>query len=255
MATFKILTPYTPLFSAFYDYFLTPAVFKGLGSELQKIFLKVVAPNSRLLDVGCGNGQYAIEIVQKRPDLHVTALDSSLEQVKQAQKKARQLGLEEQVRFLEGTVLELPFNKEDFDHVYSIGSIKYWTDRKKALSECLRVLKPGGNIFVLEADRSCYYQDVVNWVNQTEIPLALKPVFERYYHTYVVNHSIALDDAQELWSALPLVNKDGPRRIPGIPCLVMSATKQRSSSHLSEIQCGRMDNVIQDSFWQGKLLD
>jgi ubiquinone/menaquinone biosynthesis C-methylase UbiE len=255
MSAFYILTPYTPLFSAFYDYFITPAVFDGLWVELQKNFLKVVAPNSHLLDVGCRSGQYAIEIVQKRPDLQVTGLDSSPEQVKQAQKRARQLGLEEQVRFLEGTALELPFKKEDFDHIYSIGSIKHWADRKKGLSECLRVLKSGGNIFVIEADQGSYYQDVVNWVNKIQVSLPLKPILEMYYHTYVAGQSIALEDAQDLWSALPLVNKNGPRKILGIPGLVMSATKQHSSSHLSEIQCGKIDNVIENSFWDGKLLD
>jgi ubiquinone/menaquinone biosynthesis C-methylase UbiE len=226
MSAFDMLTPYTPLYSAFYDYYIAPSILELSRIDFQENFVNMVGSNCRLLDVGCGGGHQAIDIVQRRPDIHITGLDLSPEQIKRAQKRARKLGLEKQVQFLEGTSLDLPFSNEDFDHVYSIGSIKHWTDKKKGLSECLRVLKPGGNLYLLEADRSCYYEDVMSWLKTTRIPFPLKPIFKMFFFTYVSGQSIDLYDANELWNFLPLVNKKGAYRVPKNPVLVMHGKKQ-----------------------------
>lgn len=200
MSVFPILTPHTPLFSAFYDYFLTIISLESSWKEFQKNFLESIPLHSRLLGVGCGSSQCAINIVQNRPDLHITGLDSSPEKVKQAQIMIHKLGLEKQVKFIERMTLELPTDEENFDYVYTIDSVKYWKDKEKNITEFLHVLKPGGKIFVIEVDQSYYYQDAFNWINQNHVLLQIKPILEIYYQAYIENRSITLDDAQELWS-------------------------------------------------------
>ncbi|MCP6760312.1 MAG: methyltransferase domain-containing protein [Fischerella sp. CENA71] len=254
MSVFPILIPHTSLFSAFYDYFLTIISLENSCKEFQKSFLESIPLHSRLLGVGCVSIQCAINFVQNRPDIHVTALDSSPEKVKQAQIIIRELGLHKQVKFIERMTLELPVDEEIFDYVYIIDSVKYWNDKEKGITECLRVLKPGGKIFVIEIDQNFYYQDAFNWINQNHVLLPIKPILEIYYQAYIENRSITLDDAQELWSSLPLINKDAPRRILGTPILVMSGTKQHYNYQASEVQL-MIDDNISDSFWCGKLLD
>nr|AIH14809.1 ubiquinone/menaquinone methyltransferase [Westiella intricata UH HT-29-1] len=256
MSVFPILTPHTPLFSSFYDYFLSVISLEDSWKEFQKKFLQSIPLHSHLLGMGCGSSQCAINVVQNRPDLHVTALDSSPEKVKQAQIMMRELGLEKQVKFIESMTLELPFNEVNFDYVYTINSVKYWKNQEKSITECLRVLKPGGKIFIIEVDQSYYYQDAFNWINQNHVLLPIKPILEIYYQIYIENRSINLDDAQELWSTLPLINKDAPHRILGTPLLVMNGTKQHYNYQLRAVK-PKVDNGhdISGSFWCGKLLD
>jgi len=62
--------------------------------------------------------------------------------------KKQRIGLG--LKFIEGNAEELPFESNSFEH-YTVGfGIRNVTDRKKALSECLRVLKPNGKMVCLD---------------------------------------------------------------------------------------------------------
>jgi ubiquinone/menaquinone biosynthesis C-methylase UbiE len=225
MALFRISSPYGRMYSAFYDHFVSPAVYKVAEDDLHGTFLKEVGHGQRILDVGCGGGQHAIEVAVQRPDLQVVGLDLSAEFIRRARQRASVAGTGSRLEFVEGNALALPFEAGEFDHVYSLGSIKHWPDMTKGLAECLRVLKPGGQLLVLEADRSCRFSDVVAWTRNTRVPRPLHIVLHLYFRTFVAGQSIDLGDAGELWTSLPLVDIDGPRRIPGTPALVMSGRK------------------------------
>jgi len=51
-------------------------------------------------------------------------------------------------RFLRADGRRLPFSDRRFDHVNLVGGLSYMTDRRQALSEIRRVLKPGGTLFL-----------------------------------------------------------------------------------------------------------
>ena len=50
----------------------------------------------------------------------------------------------EGISFKQGNVLDLPFEDDRFDVVFSNGVLHHTTDWKKGLAELMRVLKPGG---------------------------------------------------------------------------------------------------------------
>ena len=225
VAAFRISSPYGRIYSAFYDHFVSPAVFRVLEDELHKVFVDRVGRGERVLDVGCGGGQHAIELARQRPDIHLVGVDLSAEFVRRARKRAAEAGLDDRVVFVEGSALELPYGGEEFDHVFSAGSIKHWPDMGKGLSECLRVLKPGGQLLVMEADRGCRFEDVVSWTRDSRVPAPLRMVLHMYFRTFVAGQSIDLDDARRLWGELGLTDSDGPRKIPNTPALVMSGQK------------------------------
>ena len=225
-ATFNITTPFGLVYSAWYDYYMAPGVFKVLETELHGRFLERVAPGSRVLDVGCGGGQHAVHMVGRRPDLRVTGLDLSPELVRRARRLAAKAGVADRVEFVQGDALKLDFRDQDFDHVYCAGSIKHWPDQRRGLEECLRVLRPGGRFLVMEADRSCRFSDVRSWTRDTRTPRLLRPALHAYFRTYIAGQSLDLDDARALWNSLPLDEVDGPRRIPDTPTLIMCGTKR-----------------------------
>ena len=49
---------------------------------------------------------------------------------------------------VQASVSELPFETDMFDKVYSIESYFFWPDLENDIKEILRVLKPGGKVFI-----------------------------------------------------------------------------------------------------------
>ena len=225
-ATFNITTPFGTMYSAWYDHYMAPGVFKVLEADLHGRFMGWVGRASRVLDVGCGGGQHAVHMAIRRPDLQIIGVDLSPELVRRCRRLAAKAGVADTVKFVVGDALDLPFPDRVFDHVYCAGSIKHWPDQRRGLDECLRVLRPGGRFLVMEADRSCRFVDVRSWARDTRTPRLLIPVLHAYFRMYIAGQSLDLDDARALWDGLPLNEIDGPRRIPATPALIMCGTKQ-----------------------------
>jgi ubiquinone/menaquinone biosynthesis C-methylase UbiE len=102
------------------------------------------------VDLGCGAGQLAIEIVQKTPGLHMTGIDLSEKMLADARRSAQRVGLEDQVDFRLGNVEEIPFPDQSLDLMISTASLHHWIEPVKVLNEIDRVLKPGGAYFVFD---------------------------------------------------------------------------------------------------------
>ncbi len=109
--------------------------------------------NKRVLDVATGTGRIAVHLAKQGAD--VTALDLTPEMMAKAKAKARKAGVK--IKFVEGSAFSLPFRDASFDKVVSIRFL-HLLDRKdedKAVSEMIRVLKPGG-ILVIEYNNWLY---------------------------------------------------------------------------------------------------
>jgi SAM-dependent methyltransferase len=107
------------------------------GVDAEEVLFQAVkefAP-SRVLDVGCGAGAMA-ERVRDELGAQVVAIDSSERMIE----LTRQRGIEAYV----GDVQELPFGDGEFDCVYAGWVLYHVLDRERAISECARVLRPGG---------------------------------------------------------------------------------------------------------------
>lgn len=103
-----------------------------------------IAPDDRVLDVGCGTG-FATEALIDRSE-HVHAIDQSPHQMERAWAK---LGKHDPVSFAFGDAERLPYASNSFDVVWSSGSIEYWPHPVLALREFNRVLRPGGQTLVV----------------------------------------------------------------------------------------------------------
>jgi len=134
----------------------------------------------RVLDFGCGHGQYAIRFASLGHQ--VSACDRSSGQVAMAGKKAKEAGVKIDFQALESATL--PFASNEFDLIYAINVFHHITDANvvtQIVKEMQRVLKPGG-MFILHD---------VNVRN---------PLF-RFYMTYVFPLLKSIDDGTEVWLA------------------------------------------------------
>ena len=101
--------------------------------------------NSRLLDLGCGNGTTAIAL-SARQGCHVTGIDLSGVRIANAQKARESLGrqAQEKLAFQKASATELPFSDGTFTHVWSQAVIYHVPDKRTVLKEVYRVLAEGG---------------------------------------------------------------------------------------------------------------
>ena len=108
-------------------------------------------PGWRLLDAGCGRGNYLPVIAEAiGPTGTIAALDLAPENIAAVEQSVAAWGLTTPVTTQIGTVLALPFPDESFDAVWCANTTQYLTDDElaTALSELRRVVRPGGLVAV-----------------------------------------------------------------------------------------------------------
>jgi ubiquinone/menaquinone biosynthesis C-methylase UbiE len=176
-----------------------------------------------VLEVGCGGGHLAIDGARRRPDLRITGLDLSAEQVARARRRGRDVAA--RVGFLEGSALDLPFGDGEFQAAWSVASIKHWPDQRRGLTEMVRVLRPGGALAVVEADRGCRLEDARAFVAHWRVPAPLRPLALMMFRTFVAGQGLDLDDARGHLAALPLDDVRA-ERMPGAPGLLLAGRKR-----------------------------
>jgi ubiquinone/menaquinone biosynthesis C-methylase UbiE len=107
----------------------------------------------RILDVGCGPGQFTILVAERVPGAEVWGVDVAPTMIELAREHARRSAVTDRLHFAVADVARLPFPDGLFDAVLSSGSIKHWPDQEVALREIHRVLAPGGRALIGEMNR------------------------------------------------------------------------------------------------------
>lgn len=105
------------------------------------------------LEIGLGPGYLGLEWLKKMEGTKLTGLEISPEMISIAEKNAREYGLEERVKYVEGDAQKMPFENNTFDGVFTNGSLHEWSQPIRILDELFRVLKPGGGYFVSDMRR------------------------------------------------------------------------------------------------------
>jgi SAM-dependent methyltransferase len=218
-----ITAPYSAMEAWTYDRFIAPAV-NDYVRELQSTELGGVREGGKVLDVGCGGGQNICSLAASRTDLEIRGVDLSPRQVVRAQRRAESFG--SRVQVVEGSALDLPFHDGAFDLVVSIGSIKHWPDMALGVSECVRVLAPGGRLVIAEADRGCRLDDARAFIRRWRIPGPLGVIALAGFRTWVAGQGLDLEEGRELLAPLP-VSGDA-QRIEGTPFLVLRGVRDRA---------------------------
>ena len=222
----SLLSDFTARYSSseawLYDRFIAPAVM-DMGETMVDDYLRLLPQGAEVLEVGCGGGQFARSQLDKRSDLRWIGLDVSAEQIARARRRNTN---HESAAFVVGDALELPFPDARFDALVSIASIKHWPDQAKGLAECARVLRPGGQLLIVEADRGCRFEDARSFVSRWRLPAVTRPVTLALFRTLVAGRSLDLDDARALMSDLPLARWE-VIRLQRTPAILMRGEREQ----------------------------
>lgn len=160
-----------PFYGAFawaYDYLVERPVAAECAAIAATLARRGIAPGGSLLDAGCGNGRYAVELA--RHGFAVTGVER--EPALLAEARRRPVGPREQVRFESGDLLALPAAAM-YDAILCRGVLNDLVEdgpRAAVFGAFARALRPGGALLL----------DVRDWeasvVAKTAQPVAEKRV-------------------------------------------------------------------------------
>lgn len=138
---------------AFYDLIDEESRFSRNSRKIEfltttRILDEFLVSNGTIADIGAGAGAYSFHYASI--GYEVTALDLSYKHIDRIQARSRDSGLP--VEASVGNAVDLSrFASNSFDAVLCLGPMYHLTeeeDRKRCISECLRIVKPGGILAV-----------------------------------------------------------------------------------------------------------
>ena len=140
--SFRALTP-------FYE-FIQKWIVRDYRYKEQLIAQADIRSGQKVLDLGCGTGTLAIRIKQIQPGAEVIGLDADPDMLKTARYNSTRA--EVSVSFDEGMTYQLPYPDASFDRVLSSIMIHHLKtpDKHKTASEIHRILKPGGQLHIID---------------------------------------------------------------------------------------------------------
>jgi SAM-dependent methyltransferase len=122
------------------DGFLSP----GGPDEVARVVDGIALTGASVLDIGCGVGGIAVELVRRHGAGHVLGIDVERTVVVRARERAANAGLADRVGIVEVAPGRLPFADASFDVVFSKDSIVHIPDKEALAADVFRVLRPGG---------------------------------------------------------------------------------------------------------------
>jgi len=106
--------------------------------------------NISILDVAAGTADIAIEIKKYNCDCKIIAIDFALNMLKIAQKKINNLYCINKILLSAGDASRLPFKENSIDVITIAFGIRNIENKEKVLKEFYNILKPDGQILILE---------------------------------------------------------------------------------------------------------
>lgn len=159
----------------------TMKAYKGMGMEggiarwydkttrkdmpaIRELATKIAAmtpAGGQVLEVAPGPGFLSIELAKR--GLDVQAVDISKTMVEIARKNAADASVS--TVFMHGNAAELPVRKECVDFVVCRAAFKNFTEPVKAMSEMLRVLRPGGTAMLIDLRRDVPIDELRKYID------------------------------------------------------------------------------------------
>ncbi len=153
----------------FLNRLLSFGIDQGWRRTLVRIALR--EETDAILDVACGTGDISLALWRKAPRARIVGLDFSQAMLDLAKVKIEraQAGIE----LVAASAEELPFPEVDFDLLTIAFGIRNVVDKKKALAEFYRVLKPNGYLAILEFSQphAAWLRDLYNFYFFKVLPL------------------------------------------------------------------------------------
>jgi ubiquinone/menaquinone biosynthesis C-methylase UbiE len=133
----------TPLYDPLLKWVMREEVFKRKLTRLANI-----QPGMKVLDLGCGTGTLTLMLRDSHPEAEIIGMDGDPQVLEIARRKAQGSN----IQWDEGLASRLPYPDSTFDRVVTSLVIHHLVtdDKRRAFKEIYRVLKPNGELHVLD---------------------------------------------------------------------------------------------------------
>ncbi len=141
--------------------------------------------DERVLDVGCGRGLMLIGAALRLTSGRATGIDiwdakdQSANSPQGTRDNAGKAGVLDKIDIQTGDMRKLPFEDGSFDIVVShwvVHNLADETDRNLALSEMVRVLRPGGHLILCDIEHRDAYVEKLNALGLLECRMLFQPI-------------------------------------------------------------------------------
>ena len=127
----------------------------GLSMNIDRLWrrrtVQQMAPAHHVLDVAIGTADLTIEMLRQHKAEQVTGIDLSDQMMAIGQKKISNLQSPiSNIQFVHANAQSMPFEDASFDAVTCAFGCRNFSDLDAGLKEFYRVLKPGGQVTILE---------------------------------------------------------------------------------------------------------
>ena len=113
------------------------------------------------LEIGPGPGYLGLEWLKNTQGTTLKGLDISPDMISIAERNAEEYSLSERVEYSHSSGEIMPFDDEEFDAVFTNGSLHEWSEPENTFNEIWRVLKKGGRVFISDLRRDMFF--LIKW--------------------------------------------------------------------------------------------
>jgi ubiquinone/menaquinone biosynthesis C-methylase UbiE len=127
----------------------------GWDKESRVLSLFGLQDGSSVLEPGSGPGFITEQLARLVPNSPITCVEIDRTLLEQAERQLHQ-SAKQRVRLVEGSVMEMPLEPEQFDFAYARLLFQHLADPLAAAREIWRVLKPGGKLAIYDIDDALF---------------------------------------------------------------------------------------------------
>ena len=125
----------------------------GMHRLWKRYFVNLIniRPNYQILDLAAGTGDIAALLAPKIGENgSITLCDPNAEMLELARQRLIDKGLVKNINYVQAHAEELTFDENQFDRITLAFGLRNFTHKEKALQAIYRILKPGGQLLILE---------------------------------------------------------------------------------------------------------